>query len=80
MAKLTKAILTKKILERTGLSRRKAQRGLKEGSGEHQDCPSIRQRGPVSWYWLAGGGRTAEEKSDPEEHEGALSSERRRAT
>jgi nucleoid DNA-binding protein len=30
MAKLTKAILTKKIQERTGLSRRKAQRGLKE--------------------------------------------------
>jgi nucleoid DNA-binding protein len=30
MAKLTKAILTKKIQERTGLSRRKAQKGLKE--------------------------------------------------
>jgi len=30
MTKLTKAILTKKIQERTGLSRRKAQRGLKE--------------------------------------------------
>lgn len=30
MAKLTKAILTKKIQKRTGLSRRKAQQGLKE--------------------------------------------------
>jgi nucleoid DNA-binding protein len=30
MAKLTKATLTKKIQERTGLSRRKAQKGLKE--------------------------------------------------
>jgi nucleoid DNA-binding protein len=30
MAKLTKATLTKKIQERTGLTRRKAQKGLKE--------------------------------------------------